>query len=47
MLFAPAVYLVRSMLACVTTLRNQSCGIERLRVKSCDYNRAAGDVKGN
>src|SRR6185503_7992137 len=45
-LFAPARRLVRSNLACLTTLRKQSCGIEGLRVKNRDYNRKQIDVKG-
>ena len=45
-LFAPAWTLVRSILACSTTLVKQSCGIERHRVKSCDYIRESSDVKG-
>ena len=45
MLFAPARCLVRSNLACLTTLGKQSYGIEGSRVKNCDYNRALNDVK--
>ena len=45
-LSAPAWCLERSILACVTTLVKQSCGIERHRVKSCDYSRERNDVKG-
>jgi len=45
-LFAPARSLVRSILACLTTLGKQSCGIEGLRVKNRDYNRKQIDVKG-
>lgn len=44
--FAPEWWLERSILACLTTLGKQSCGIERQRVKNCDYNRAPIDVKG-
>src|ERR1044071_5402622 len=45
-LFAPARSLVRSNLACLTTLGKQSCGIEGLRVKNRDYNPKQIDVKG-
>src|SRR5215213_8930280 len=44
-LFAPARCLVRSILACLTTLGKQSYGIEGVHVKSCHYSYAVNDVK--